>query len=339
MEVRQIKEFLTIDGQFRPPQITEDGKRVTWDDTAGVYRYDTDIYVVSAAREALTNRAELTLSNGSKVYVALGALAWEDSLTSPVLSVFGRTGDVIATAGDYDASEVDNAFNTAVDTLDDITAGTTNVHFTAADEVDHDLNTTARHTHTNSAVLAAITAAGGGIIPSAIQIAAWDAGIAVTDAHIRDVADAALQDAGGITWTYDSGAGTITPAVSLAGFTTDNLPEGTINRYSSIQTVFSINLPSASTVAGRLVGAVAPTNFPTGWVLTADEGDLIITHELNREIASVSVFSKNLLISRQLFGNAAYSGIYQNYLAVYNNVVIESLATIETEITIKLVFA
>lgn len=103
--------------------------------------------------------------------------------------------------------------------------------------------------------------------------------------------------------------------------------------------VYSINLPAASTVAGRIAGAVAPTNFPTGWTLTADGNNLIVTHGLNREIATVSVFSKNLLISRQLFGNAAYSGIYQNYLAVYNNVVIESLATVVTEITIKLVFA
>jgi len=103
--------------------------------------------------------------------------------------------------------------------------------------------------------------------------------------------------------------------------------------------VYTISLPSASTVAGRISAAIEGTDYPDGWVLQADGINLIITHGLNRRIAYVSVFSKNLLIERQLFGNAAYSGIYQNYLAVYNNVVIESLATIETDITIQLVFA
>ena len=51
-----------------------------------------------------------------------------------VTSVFGRTGAVVAVSGDYTAAQVTNAFDTTSNTLDDITIGTTNKHFTAADE-------------------------------------------------------------------------------------------------------------------------------------------------------------------------------------------------------------
>ena len=49
-------------------------------------------------------------------------------------SVFGRTGAVSAQSGDYNASQITNAFDKTADDLDDITAGATNKHFTAADE-------------------------------------------------------------------------------------------------------------------------------------------------------------------------------------------------------------
>ena len=51
-----------------------------------------------------------------------------------VTSVFGRTGAVVAASGDYTAAQVTNAFDTTSNTLDDITIGTTNRHFTATDE-------------------------------------------------------------------------------------------------------------------------------------------------------------------------------------------------------------
>ena len=51
-----------------------------------------------------------------------------------VTSVFGRTGAVVSVSGDYTAAQVTNAFDTTSDTLDDITIGTTNRHFTATDE-------------------------------------------------------------------------------------------------------------------------------------------------------------------------------------------------------------
>lgn len=341
LDIREIKQFKTIDGDFRSPSATEDGKRPVWNDTDGVIDWTDDNVLALVARESGTDRVEFTLKDGSKLYLSLGSLAWLNSVTSAVTSAFGRTGAVVATSGDYTAAQVTNAFNKAVDTLDNVITGATNVHLTAAKLAEIILNTAARHSHTNKSVLDLITDAGGGVIPTATQISNWDGGFDVTEEFVQDTVAAFLQDITGLTWTYDDTNGTLTPVVTLAAFTTDNLTEGSFNKYASSSTikgVFSIDLPSASTVAGRIALAVEGTDYPTGWVLTADEGDLIITHGLNRQIANVSVFSKNLLISRQLFGNAAYSGIYQNYLSVYNNVVIESLATIETDITIKLVF-
>lgn len=110
-------------------------------------------------------------------------------------------------------------------------------------------------------------------------------------------------------------------------------------RLQSVCSVFTITLPSASTVAGRVASAVAGVNYPIGWTLTADGIDIIITHNLDRRIASVSVFSDASSVERQLFGNAAYSGIYQSHSGVYNQVAIEALATVETNIVIELIFA
>lgn len=49
-----------------------------------------------------------------------------------VASVFGRTGAVVAVSGDYEASEVTNAFDKLADDTDDITEGATNKYFPEA---------------------------------------------------------------------------------------------------------------------------------------------------------------------------------------------------------------
>ena len=51
-----------------------------------------------------------------------------------VFSVFGRTGAIVAQAGDYSASQITNAFDTTVNTSDDITQGATNLFFTTAEQ-------------------------------------------------------------------------------------------------------------------------------------------------------------------------------------------------------------
>lgn len=77
-------------------------------------------------------------SDESKTYIHNGGSAgdmtdWTEmqSPTGGVSSVFGRSGVVTAQTGDYTAAQVTNAFDKTADTLDDITAGSTNVHFTS----------------------------------------------------------------------------------------------------------------------------------------------------------------------------------------------------------------
>ena len=342
LDIREIKQFFKIGGSFRSPSTTEDGKRLTWNNTDGVFDYTDDNVLESAVREDGTDRVELTLKDGTKVYLALGALAWLDVLSAAVTKVFGRTGDVVAVSGDYTAAQVTNAFNKAVDTLDNVANGVTNVHLTATKLAEITANTAARHSHTNKAVLDLITNAGGGIIPTAQQIIDWTAGASSSAEFIQDTVAAFLQDITGLTWTYDDTAGTLTPTVTLEAFTTDNLPEGAVNKYASsaeTQTVITITLPSASTVAGRISAATEGTDYPTGWVLADDGIDIHITHSMDRRIAAVNVFSNGLGVERLLLGNAAYSGLFMPYTTTYDEVVIEALATIETDITIQLIFA
>lgn len=110
---------------------------------------------------------------------------------------------------------------------------------------------------------------------------------------------------------------------------------------ASLSPPYKIILPSADTVAGRLVGLTAGVNYPTGWVLSADDKDLIVTHGLDSEVKDIVVWSKNTLeaIKRKELGNAAYSGIYYPLGATIDSVVIESLATVNSEITIYISFS
>lgn len=106
---------------------------------------------------------------------------------------------------------------------------------------------------------------------------------------------------------------------------------------NTMKTIYTISLPSNSTVAGRCAGAVEGTNYPTGWTIEAGSNpvDLKVTHGLGRRVTNVTVFSVNGTEERQLFDNAAYSGI----ITLSENILrIESLATIQKEISIYIVF-
>ena len=132
------------------------------------------------------------------------------------------------------------------------------------------------------------------------------------------------------TVAHDStltGEGTLTSPLSIS---TEILA-------NTMKTVYTITLPSNSTVAGRCSGAVEGTDYPTGWTIGAgsNAADLEITHGLQRRVANVSVWSVDGAAERQLFGNAAYSGI----LAETNEIlIIESLATVTSDIVIEIVF-
>lgn len=100
---------------------------------------------------------------------------------------------------------------------------------------------------------------------------------------------------------------------------------------------YPINLPVAASVAGRLVGLTPGVDYPTGWTLQAGTSpvDLVITHNLGKDVAYVTVFSIDSNGKRLLISNAAYSGILAQSTSVLR---IEALATIAKPILIQITF-
>lgn len=103
---------------------------------------------------------------------------------------------------------------------------------------------------------------------------------------------------------------------------------------NSLQTVFTLELPQSQSVGGRVSGAT----LPDGWTIAAgtNTADLKVTHNLNRGIANVSVWSIDGTSRRPLGGNAAFSGLYA---PDKNELLIEGFATIQTALTVQLIFA
>jgi len=118
----------------------------------------------------------------------------------------------------------------------------------------------------------------------------------------------------------------VTPAQLSDSISSANIPE---------QDVYTIILPSASTVAGRITGAIS---VPSGWTLTDDGTDIVITHSLGRRVASVDVtYVVSGTQDRHLVNfNNAYTGLVS---ADSNNLTIENLTTIQREINIYILFA
>ena len=83
---------------------------------------------------------------------------------------------------------------------------------------------------------------------------------------------------------------------------------------------------------------VEGTDYPTGWILTDDGTSLVITHNLATLASVVKVFSKNGTTSdvTELQGNVAYSTFTNKYDTGYNAIRLDALATITTELYIKI---
>lgn len=103
------------------------------------------------------------------------------------------------------------------------------------------------------------------------------------------------------------------------------------------QIIYTISLPSASSVAARISGATEGVDYETGWALAAGASpiDLVITHGLSRRVAFVSVFAVTGNEEQQLFNTAAYNGIITTDA---NTLKIQSLATILKTIKIYISF-
>ena len=104
-------------------------------------------------------------------------------------------------------------------------------------------------------------------------------------------------------------------------------------KINSNKNIYEISLPSSTTVAGRIAGAIEGVNYPDGWVLTPGVSpvDLLINHGLNRRIANVSIFAVTGTEEQQLFNTAAHNGIKT---PTVNELLIQSLATINKQIKI-----
>lgn len=100
--------------------------------------------------------------------------------------------------------------------------------------------------------------------------------------------------------------------------------------------IYSITLPTASSVYDRVNLAVEGVDYPTGWVLTSDGVNILITHNLNRWCTDVKVFSKGSGTERQqLRLSAAENGLID---LSANQTKILSLGTILKPIVIYLTF-
>ena len=103
------------------------------------------------------------------------------------------------------------------------------------------------------------------------------------------------------------------------------------------QNIYTLTLNASADVATRLVGLVAPTNFPTGWTLAADSGvNLLVTHNLTgRNIVDVKVFEVDGGWDSFAKPN---EDAYSNFKGNSTSVLIEGLDTLAVPLRIALIF-
>jgi len=120
-------------------------------------------------------------------------------------------------------------------------------------------------------------------------------------------------------------------------------PEGFINDSyfvnNKFMKVYTIVLPSAGSVQARVDASTEGTNYPSGWVLSADidnSHDLSIVHNLSRSMVNVYISQVTGTRKKRLQGNVQYSGLTEKNL---NEIVIEGLATVPFVIEISIILA
>ena len=103
---------------------------------------------------------------------------------------------------------------------------------------------------------------------------------------------------------------------------------------------YRISLNSGATVSQRLSGLVEGTDYPTGWIITADDTALVIEHNLNKICSVVNVFSINGTTQDAVLleGDIAYSTLTNEYYnGGYNRIRLDGFATITTDLVIKII--
>jgi len=156
-------------------------------------------YTESRFDSSFTGKSTTDLSEGTNLY-------YTDERVDDRVSSLIQDGTNITWT--YD--DVANTFTPTVSltgfTTDDISEGSTNLYYTQAR---FDADFTAKSTTDLSE----------------------GTNLYFTNERVDDRVNTLIQDGTGITWTYDDGANTLTPTVSLTGFTTDDISEGSTNLY------------------------------------------------------------------------------------------------------------
>lgn len=100
-----------------------------------------------------------------------------------------------------------------------------------------------------------------------------------------------------------------------------------------------ILLPAYASVAQRCSNAIEGTDYPTDWVITtgSSEYDLLITHNLGKNIVDVKVFEINADTTERMLPpfSAAYTGVLQNST---NQLLVEGLTQDLLPLRIELLF-
>lgn len=104
------------------------------------------------------------------------------------------------------------------------------------------------------------------------------------------------------------------------------------------KTVYSIALPNATTVTGRVNGATAGVDYDATWTLAAGTNtiDLQVTHDMGRRVANVNVCTANGTAEQLL---RPFAGAYSGWQTLNDNtLLINSLATTPLALKIYIIF-
>ena len=120
--------------------------------------------------------------------------------------------------------------------------------------------------------------------------------------------------------------------------TENNFSDTDKSKLDALYKPIEITLPAASTVQGRINGAVSGSDYPSGIVLTAtgtDGNDLTITHGLGKRLKSVFVLGVIDGVERWFKENKGFAGFTS--ALDKNSCTIEILAQTEVPIIINLI--
>lgn len=134
----------------------------------------------------------------------------------------------------------------------------------------------------------------------------------ITEAVLETLADAVMTD------TIFMNGDTIFSDGEVLYFNDDSImTRGLLDEYLEEKEiekdVYSITLPYSNTVAGRVALTTAGVDYPEGWTLTADGLNLVITHNLDRNVANITVKGQySGTVKRQLKNTNAYDYFQDN---------------------------